>query len=292
MDIRSRIAIVALVLCAPAFGQGSAVTYQLDPESGYTEGCYPPCHCPLFFADDLTGSFDLTFIDSTPDHFDHYAASAVDWSLNFGGQIVHVTGSGLYDIGGEVALTHRLQLDLSMDGGALEHFDSDLVPIPSSFPRIDITVSMNGMVCFDKVFDVHAGPVTLGDTYCASNPNSTGAAAVLSATGSAVVADDDFTLLAHGAPAGVFGIFFFGPQQAQVPFGEGVLCVGGSILRFNPPIQTDGLGNVVRPVDLGAPPAEGRIVPGSGWNFQFWFRDTQGGPAGFNLSSAVHVDFL
>ena len=35
----------------------------------------------------------------------------------------------------------------------------------------------------------------------------------------------------------------------------------------------------------------GAITAGSTWNFQFWYRDPQGGPNGFNLSDGMRVTF-
>jgi hypothetical protein len=61
-----------------------------------------------------------------------------------------------------------------------------------------------------------------------------------------------------------------------------------------PPIPTTLGGTVALPIDLTAPPFSGgasQITAGSTWRFQFWFRDPQGGPAGFNTSDAMRVTF-
>lgn len=272
--------------------QGTAVTYALDADSNFTEGCWPPCRCPLWFFEDLTGTFELEFINSTSDFYDHYAVTAVDFAISQGGVVRTVTGSGQYDLGGQVALMHRLQLDLTIDGSGPEHFDSGLVPGGGDFPRIDVDVNRNGLVCFDQLFEQRSAPETIGTSYCALNPNSSGQSASISATGSAVVTDQDFTLLAHGCPPGTPGIFYFGSLPTEVPFGEGFRCVTGATFRLNPPLVTSLGGNALREVDVFAPPALGNLLPGTSWYFQFWFRDPSGGPAGFNLSNAVRVDFL
>ena len=31
--------------------------------------------------------------------------------------------------------------------------------------------------------------------------------------------------------------------------------------------------------------------PGSNWNFQFWYRDPNGGPVGYNLTDALSITF-
>ncbi len=130
---------------------------------------------------------------------------------------------------------------------------------------------------------------TIGVNYCTGAPSSAGVGARILALGSEVVADNDLTLVATDLPNSVFGLFFFGSTRIQVPFGDGFRCVGGSVWRLQPPVNSGGNGTALRNVDLSANPAAGRIIPGATTTFQFWFRDTQGGPAGFNLTDATEV---
>jgi hypothetical protein len=95
-------------------------------------------------------------------------------------------------------------------------------------------------------------------------------------------------------PPGVPGIFFYGQQQTQVPFGGGWRCVTGSAQRVMPPQFASASGVTTYAVDLSSYPFAGSlhpITPGSAWNFQFWYRDPHGGPTNFNLSDAQHVVF-
>jgi hypothetical protein len=289
---RGIIAAASWILLAPLAWTQASTPYQLEPDAGYMLGCFDPCTCPLTHAQHLGGSLMLTFVGSTPDWFDHYAVKRVDWTLIYAGQTIHVTGDGRYDIGGNPALKHRLRLNLSFDGGPAKAFDSGLIVGGSTFPQLEIVVSMHGMTCFDEVLDVRAAPLNLGSAYCANNPNSTGKPATLYATGSAAVANNEFTLVAVNGPPSNVGIFFFGQGQQQSPFGEGLLCVSSSILRIVPGTQIDASGTAWQPLDFTQPPAAGVILPGSNWNFQFWYRDPLGGPAGFNLSQALAVAFL
>ncbi len=53
--------LLALALClallpSPAWALGSS-QYQLTDESGYIEGCFDPCMCPIFMTLNLQGSF-------------------------------------------------------------------------------------------------------------------------------------------------------------------------------------------------------------------------------------------
>jgi len=101
----------------------------------------------------------------TPTGFDglynNYTIAFVNWSFSINGITTVVTGSGTYKIGGEVALQQELALDLQMDGGKVEHFDSGLVPNPVAFPDIEISISTNRQFCFDTVFNVSASPMPM-----------------------------------------------------------------------------------------------------------------------------------
>jgi formylglycine-generating enzyme required for sulfatase activity len=95
-------------------------------------------------------------------------------------------------------------------------------------------------------------------------------------------------------PAGQMGIFFYGPNQDMVPFGDGYRCVGpGSLglFRLYPPSST-GSGTMTYTADLTAPPQPtGLIVNGSTWNFQAWYRDPAALGSGFNLSDGYEIAF-
>ncbi len=138
------------------------------------------------------------------------------------------------------------------------------------------------------------------ESYCIAAPNSAGAGALIGNTGSTSIAANDFTLTVIDCPLGQNGIFFYGVNENQLPFGDGFLCVGGvaagggGIFRLQPPIQTDANGEAARLVDFTQPPAccgEGAILPASTWYFQFWYRDPAFGGAGFNLSDGLKVVF-
>ncbi|TDJ66242.1 MAG: hypothetical protein E2O39_16840, partial [Planctomycetota bacterium] len=125
--------------------------------------------------------------------------------------------------------------------------------------------------------------------HCPPAPNSVGRGAEIGLSGSSSVAANDLVLDAGPCPPGRFGAFFYGPDRAAVPFGDGWLCVGGGIHRL-PTVIVDGLGTAIQALDLTARPDV--ITPGSTWSFQLWYRDPGGpGGTGFNLSSAVVIRF-
>ncbi len=128
--------------------------------------------------------------------------------------------------------------------------------------------------------------------YCTSSPNSIGAGAQISHTGTVSLSANGFTLLAAGVPAGTPGIFFYGSTQGDYPLGDGRVCAGGALFRF-PPSLASGAGILSWPVDLANPPsAAGQIGVGSTWYFQAWYRDPGGpGGSGHNLSDGLSATF-
>lgn len=130
---------------------------------------------------------------------------------------------------------------------------------------------------------------SVGVNYCTSTGNSGGGPAILTATGSASIAANNLVLRAAPVPANSNGLFYCGPTQTQVPFGDGFRCVAGSTLRLG--IVAASGGALTTGVNYTLPPALGAIVPGSIWNFQVWFRDVAAAGALFNLSNGLRIQF-
>ncbi|MEL6714126.1 MAG: hypothetical protein AAFP86_10145 [Planctomycetota bacterium] len=131
--------------------------------------------------------------------------------------------------------------------------------------------------------------------YCTSNPNSSGASAVLSGSGSSSLTLADLTLDATGMPPSQFCLFFFGDGDDFVPGfagSEGNLCVGGSLFRLNNFIQSTGAtGTASLAVPFTGLPTGASIDPGETWYYQTWFRDVVGGVQTSNTTTAVEVTF-
>ena len=130
--------------------------------------------------------------------------------------------------------------------------------------------------------------------YCDAVANSTGGLAAISWSGSTSVLANAFTLLVTDGVPLKFAHFFYGTQTApEVPFGDGVRCVGGSLFRTGA-FQLDANGAGSRQLDFTLPPAgsgPGQVLPGSTWYFQCIVRDPAGGPMGFNASNALEATF-
>ncbi len=132
----------------------------------------------------------------------------------------------------------------------------------------------------------------LGDAYCVGAPNSAGPGATMCASGSMSVAANSLVLEASGLPSSVSALLFYGPNQIQVPFGDGIRCVGGGLNRLQ--VHNTGFGGVLtHALDNTNPPTgAGQIFPGQTWNFQAWYRDPAAGMTGFNLSNGRSLVFL
>ena len=130
----------------------------------------------------------------------------------------------------------------------------------------------------------------LAQNYCSTAPNSVGSGGLITFTGSTSVSANDLVLRANSLPTGQFGAFYFGPNQIQVPFGDGFRCVGGDTIRL-PVQQTTVAGTAVRALDLNNLPSGAIIVSGDVVNFQFWYRDPGFGGSGYNLTDAIAFTF-
>jgi hypothetical protein len=156
----------ALALTLALAGTGRAgpqgpVAYELFDQSNLTWGCMGPCACPVIFIGPLKGGFTLVQTDVDP-LFTYYDVRDIAWRYVVPGtnRIVHVTGSGTYQLGGEVALTQRLQLDIVSDGSLEQHLDSGFVPARATFPAIDVEVHVNVNSCLDSALRVVAAPAS------------------------------------------------------------------------------------------------------------------------------------
>ena len=157
--------------------------------------------------------------------------------------------------------------------------------------------SINGVQIVST--DQAGGP---GMNFCGpANQNSGGGSAVISATGSAIVADNDLTMTCSNMPPLVFGFFITSTTQGFVanPGGSaGNLCLGGSIGRYVGPGQimnSGAQGSFSLAIDLTSVPqplGPVSVQAGETWNWQTWFRDSSMGVATSNFSDGVQIDFL
>ena len=125
--------------------------------------------------------------------------------------------------------------------------------------------------------------------FCLAAPNSTGSAAKMSAAGSTSIQASDLVLTASPVPDEL-GLFIFAADAAEVPFGNGYLCLQGPVFRVLPAVAASN-NSLVTSIDYSAAQGTQHLTAGSLWRFQAWFRDPAGGGATFNLSDGLVTVF-
>jgi hypothetical protein len=144
---------------------------------------------------------------------------------------------------------------------------------------------------FNSIVDRGANeyrPCVAPENYCTSAQNSVGAGSLIGFSGTGSVLANNLVLRASGNPPGAIGVFLLGHTPIATPFGNGVRCVDGGVVRLSP-LTCDANGVAVFAFDVHAPPA--LVDAGEIRRFQFWYRDSSGGGAGFNLSDGLLVHF-
>lgn len=120
--------------------------------------------------------------------------------------------------------------------------------------------------------------------------NSTGSGATLTAFGQATVGADTVVLVARQCPPTTPGLFFGGSNAlVGLPFGDGLRCVGGGLVRLG--VRTpDGAGAATWGPGLAA---LGDFEAGVRRRFQVWYRDPLASPCGarFNLTHGHDLRF-
>jgi hypothetical protein len=152
----------AVLACAVTAQAQTGVRYKLEAVSSLdAEFCTGPCLCPGFHQiGPLSGTFTLTLAEQGP-LFDEYRVTSVDLGASIPFAALRFIGSGRYRIGGEVALTHSMILDLSENGAKPVHYDSGVVIVDPlrPFPRIGIEVPSDIFGCRQNTLTIYAAPV-------------------------------------------------------------------------------------------------------------------------------------
>ncbi|MDP6410793.1 MAG: right-handed parallel beta-helix repeat-containing protein [Planctomycetota bacterium] len=124
--------------------------------------------------------------------------------------------------------------------------------------------------------------------------NGSGSGARLGASGSASLANADLVLESSGLVPGQPGLYFQGDNPAAggagLPFGDGLRCVGGSVVRLQV-VTASGSGASATSMDIGL---AGGVSVGETKHYQLWYRAPGSSPcgSGFNLTNAVSVTWV
>lgn len=131
--------------------------------------------------------------------------------------------------------------------------------------------------------------------YCSATTNSTGNPALISSTGSVSLHANDTQLLASQVPPNNTGLFLCSLDRHQLAVGNGNLCIGWTTLNYFirlPGVVSSPLGVARYSLDLSDPRLpQDQLVPGSNWNFTYWYRDAAAGGVQSNFSDGLGIVF-
>jgi hypothetical protein len=120
--------------------------------------------------------------------------------------------------------------------------------------------------------------------------NSTGVGGKLVGTGITRVSADALVLHASNMVQGIC-VFLQGSALAQAPFGDGLRCAGGSLIRLGAKSVVGGASSFPQAGDP-AISVKGAVPPSGGVRYyQVFYRNPNGSPCGtfFNITSGVSV---
>lgn len=237
-----------------------------------------------------------------------------------------VFGGNPLDVDTYVSAFEYLEGALSVAEG---HVNYDYTGYASFFPRVASQRSSGGTrgrfgVTWTRPngttpnYDVYLGLYDAPaqgayDTYCYSgsvgfacpcgNTGSLGAGctnsydangAFLAGYGSHRISSDAFQLTASGMPPSATCLFFQGATKIGSSFGDGVRCVGGTIIRLG--IKTAVAGAASYPVGADVPISLKGLIPADGAvrNYQVWYRDSAAfcTSSSFNLTGGLSLTWL
>jgi hypothetical protein len=223
------------------------------------------------------------------------------WDLPGGAEVWDIAvGEGELLFLGNSTAPDRLHLGFDADAGGhidvaetLDVYDDTLSPHDVDDPK--------GLTPDFHTHEEVGTPYCTGVRFCPCNnnqageggcANSSGVGGVLEGEGTDGVTNDDLEFHAHQLAPLSTAVLFQGTASqaggAGIPFGDGKLCVGGSITRLGV-VQTDPLGDAAWGPGLAS---QGGWVSGETRYFQVWYRDLSG-PCGtdVNMTNGLEVTF-
>ncbi|MFN0058990.1 MAG: hypothetical protein ACKVX7_11080 [Planctomycetota bacterium] len=147
--------LVVTVMTSPVGAQ--TTTYEVN-SGGLSQGCLPPCLCPIVFLGEVSGSFDLEFtgVDGT---YDTYNLINVQLVVTAGGMASDLTGTGTYRV--DIAAgVHAMTMEIVYFGATtlVETFGDQ--PIDPAFPFPQILIGLaSAQMCFATMLSFDAAPL-------------------------------------------------------------------------------------------------------------------------------------
>lgn len=159
-----------------------------------------------------------------------------------------------------------------------------------AFTASDNAFQAGRAVVYESPDAIPTGCTGGSSIFCNSLANSRGTVGTLALVGSTNVADNNVVLVSTGLPLNQPGVFYYGNGTENLPFGNGIRCVGGTAMTRLGPTSTGPAGIAARQLNLATIQDPHVMITGdSTWYFQFWFRDPAAG--GVNFSNGLRVDF-
>ena len=150
--------------------------------------------------------------------------------------------------------------------------------------------ALGAALTLPRLFVASFGPRCSSSGYCTSLPNSTGESASIGAQGDASKALDNLVISAVGLPATANALLVSGTSAIDpgTPFGNGLLCVGGALIRHGVHVASGGV--ILDAQNMQSPEYAG-VQPGDTRYYQVFYRDPPAGGALFNTTDAVAITF-
>ena len=210
----------------------------------------------------------------------------------------HVDSSGAFDIGPfEVSSTPSGKSRLDAEAGSTGQMilawsdqrsdGGDLLA-----QNVNADGALGGASEVGVPYCFGAGCPCGNDDATAGCANDTGGGASLGALGSASITADDLVLSATGLTPGP-GLFFQGNNAVNSgdgnPFGDGLRCAGGSVVRLE--VLFANASNGFQTETTISVATKGGVSVGQTKRYQYWYRDSGSSPCGslFNLSSGYEL---
>lgn len=130
--------VIAGIAITPSFSsEPKGVSYMLLEGSTLTDECII-CGRPTLIMP-MRGTFQLAFREENP-LFTTYDVQELAFHAPTGTSTYKVSGAGTYEIGGEVALVQRMQLNVQINDRKGVELKNDYVPIQRFWPMIEIDI--------------------------------------------------------------------------------------------------------------------------------------------------------
>lgn len=209
--------------------------------------------------------------------------------------IVQGGRAGVGNLGSDPKFFSNTQF-LTLASPAIDAADSEALPAFAQVgtPIVDRLVDLPSIpdtgVGSSRFLDIGSREFQLftlsGTAGCAGQVNSTGVPALLTGSGSQDLSKNQVILAVGELPPNQAGLLLMSQTRAFVPVSDGVLCLGGTVVRFvDDDLSTGELGGVVFPLNVRELPGRLLFQVGETWNFQLWYRDL-GGSSNFSNSLA------